>query len=568
VTPGAAKIEQVLLSTPQPGAGFAVSPVGVHMATVTHSGSRMVVIYDNVEGPKFDEIYGQDMSLTGLVFSPDGTRWAYCGRQGSEFVVMVDGKEYYRSAETNMMGTVGASSCGHMAFTSNGKHFYFFSAAKVGTSWEGVHVVWDGKADAINNNSDLRTFAFSPDGNHIAYHWLEPTTRPTAASDKLVVDGKVQPYFGGSPQWTPDSQHLLTSLRFSAPKTHVQYMLDGKPFLTADEVRIFLPPTGPMWIGLVSKSEGAASSRFLVMNGKVVPGSEVTGNGGIQNITFSADGKHYAAQLTANQRSTVFADGKKGLEYDNLPAFTSYSGDTQTAQMFHFTSETGKVVYTGYSRTGDSYLVIGDQESNSIRGMNGIEIAPAGGHVLALGQSDVAYDGKLLQLAERGQPLTAAFSPDGSHYAVAVQGPNGMLVYVDGTPAQAFRAAPMARNGVLLFSPDSKHLAFFCSAAGDQGVCLDGKFLKATGGGLRNLTFSADSNHLFWNMWGGQITRIYADGKPVMDTATTAPSGFAKETWQVQGDSLVVLGRDNTGYKRFSITPTGSSLQTMLAMAK
>src|SRR6516162_8208153 len=52
------KIEATLLSPPLPGAGFAISPLGIHMATMTKSGSRQVVLYDNVEGPKFDRLLG------------------------------------------------------------------------------------------------------------------------------------------------------------------------------------------------------------------------------------------------------------------------------------------------------------------------------------------------------------------------------------------------------------------------------------------------------------------------------------------------------------------------------
>lgn len=39
------------------GAQFAVSPRGVHMGIVSHSGSRWTVVYDGVPGPKFDQIF-------------------------------------------------------------------------------------------------------------------------------------------------------------------------------------------------------------------------------------------------------------------------------------------------------------------------------------------------------------------------------------------------------------------------------------------------------------------------------------------------------------------------------
>jgi hypothetical protein len=40
-------------------------------------GSRIVVVHDGVDGPRFDAIVGES---EGLVFSPDGSRLAYLGR--------------------------------------------------------------------------------------------------------------------------------------------------------------------------------------------------------------------------------------------------------------------------------------------------------------------------------------------------------------------------------------------------------------------------------------------------------------------------------------------------------
>src|SRR5215470_6875177 len=56
--PPGTKMEATLLSPPLPGAGFMISPLGIHMVTLTRSGSRQVVLYDNVEGPKFDRVLG------------------------------------------------------------------------------------------------------------------------------------------------------------------------------------------------------------------------------------------------------------------------------------------------------------------------------------------------------------------------------------------------------------------------------------------------------------------------------------------------------------------------------
>ena len=98
--PAGSKIEEKILAPLQDRAKFEVSPHGVHVATIEADGSRAVVYYDGVEGPKFDEILPQG-SNSSVAFSPDGNRYAYCARAGNQFVVMVDGKELVRSSESN-----------------------------------------------------------------------------------------------------------------------------------------------------------------------------------------------------------------------------------------------------------------------------------------------------------------------------------------------------------------------------------------------------------------------------------------------------------------------------------
>src|SRR5207249_1502604 len=98
--PAGTKIEEKILAPLQDRAKFEVSPHGVHVATTETDGSRAVVYYDGVEGPKFDEILPQNTNHR-VAFSPDGNRYAYCARSGDHYVVMVDGKEAVRSSESH-----------------------------------------------------------------------------------------------------------------------------------------------------------------------------------------------------------------------------------------------------------------------------------------------------------------------------------------------------------------------------------------------------------------------------------------------------------------------------------
>ena len=135
------------------GSLFGVSPYGVHVATLSHSGSRMVMIYDGVAGPKFDQIFPQSTGMLVVTFSPDGKRYAYCGRVGGEFIVMADGKEAARSSETQGQFGITQASCA-IGFTPGSRHVYYTSNVTAGNRF-----VYDGKASpprGLSRSSGIR----------------------------------------------------------------------------------------------------------------------------------------------------------------------------------------------------------------------------------------------------------------------------------------------------------------------------------------------------------------------------------------------------------------------------
>jgi hypothetical protein len=569
--PPGTKIEPMLLAPREQGAQFSVSPRGVHVGTVSHNGSRLTVIYDGVPGPKFDQIF-QQSSQTGIVFSPDGNHYAYCGLQGNDAVVMVDGKEIYRDSHTNMQGSINAASCQLMSFTSNSKHLYFFSQSRYETSIDGFRFVWDGKPDTINSNGDLRNYAFSPDGDHVAYVWAGCGRDTT---QKLLIDGKPAPYLAGNPQWSADSRHLYKTA--TRPQQTVEALEDGKPMLRANAVKLLIPPVGNMVVAVVTKSTGSGSTSSLVIGGKVVPGSEATAPGVNcpgGTFAFSADGKHYAIECTTvNNRAYLFVDGKKGLDYGRIDPFFPYSHKPTN---FGFT-ELGRPVYVGRSADAQ-FLVVGDQESSRMDNMGEVGISPVGNHVMGSALHKLYVDGKVIDMPQANRIFAFTFSPDGAHVGFGVQSHDGITVYLDGTPQAAFTGFEVNQmdghsqfQSLAHFSPDSKHLAYFCrladpAAGNNQGVCLDGKYLPiAFPGTLGNLTFSEDSNHLFWNVWSGPRFRAYVDGKPVVDGVPTSPGGFDGVAFQAaNSNGLLILAQDEDGLKRISVTPApDSSLATM-----
>src|SRR5690606_17738906 len=94
------------------------------------------ILVDGVAGPLFDQklqidgkaFYDRNsgMSTSGqlppIVFSADGSRFAYCGRQGEEVVVVVDGKEVARLPNRQHSGLFDQ---GPLGFSPGGKHFYY-----------------------------------------------------------------------------------------------------------------------------------------------------------------------------------------------------------------------------------------------------------------------------------------------------------------------------------------------------------------------------------------------------------------------------------------------------------
>src|SRR5690606_32238787 len=91
-------IEQQLLSPLGQGFSYVPSPAPVDLVTVGPAGSRMAVYRNGEAGPRFDEIVATQPTSEGgggiaVVFSADGSRYAYVGRKRDEFTLIVDGEE-------------------------------------------------------------------------------------------------------------------------------------------------------------------------------------------------------------------------------------------------------------------------------------------------------------------------------------------------------------------------------------------------------------------------------------------------------------------------------------------
>jgi hypothetical protein len=552
--PPGTKIEEKLVMPYQPQAQFFVSPHGAHVAMLGTSGSRATITYDGQEGPKFDEILGDGgNSQIQMVFSPDGTRYAYCARSGNEYVVMVDGKELARGTDSRE-GRFSESSC-QLGFTKDSKHVFFYSwmvkSMMTGDSY--ARFVFDGKSGIPTGSEGGGTFgvAFSPDGNHFAHIWNDPARkRPWT----LIVDGKPAGYQGGTPQWSADSKHLFTQLPFNSPQTHkigVDLLLDGKPIMRAQGLRLFIPPVGDMTVATVSASAPSRGA-FLVVQGKRVPGSDLEVDL-ISDIVFSADGKHYAAKYTnVNNKAYVFSDGKRGREY-------------QTVDDIQFTADSSQLVYHA-SVNNKHFLVVGGNESQGYASSVLPTFAPAGSHVGSIINSPtdgVFYllDTKATRVNSRGLE-ELIFSADGAHFAfVALDSGMGRHLAIDGVVQPGSNLFPISTKprGEIAFSPDGKHFAHVATTGNARGIFQDGKFFATPEGNVSQLTLTPDGRHLFWVHEYSGALHVYMDGKLVARGAR-ATDQHVPGWWEMTPDgTLLCLIQDDNGIKRVSITPAGST---------
>lgn len=566
--PPGTKIEPVVMAPIEQGASFGVSPHGVHVATFSHAGSRPMIIYDGVAGPKFDQIFLQD-GAHGVVFSPDGNHWAYCGAQGQEWVVMRDGQEFLRGHGA-ANGAVNLGYCHDMHFTSNSKHLYFLQQLDVSNISTPTRFVFDGKASPPGADTDPRNYTFSRDGDHYAYILNDVNSRTPRW--QLIVDGQPSSFPGSAPQWSADSKHLFTKRTVPAgPRggNVDEIFLDGKPWLRADNVTLNIPPAGDTVVSLIRRS-AQPQTQFLVVGGKEVPGSELLGNK-IGQITFSPDGRHFGAVFNnANGQQSAFIDGRKGQDYTRLDG-NNLTGNNSP---LIFTADSAHTAYVAYSaQANGDFLVFDGQETGPVMGTTWGVLSPVGSHLLTAGVGQVTLDGKILKLPNdprTSQAYALSFSSDGNHYAFVMRERGGQFLFLDGVQQNAYvpvMTGPLNKgNGAYLWSPDGKHIAYFCHSANpgandDMYLCVDGKGAHLGGpGGYGNLTFTSDSNHLLWTKTGAQSSfRTFADGQPVLEGFMPG-LGFADETWQATPDGgVALLMEDQTTLKRVTITPSPSA---------
>lgn len=564
------KIEEAIVA-PAQNTRYFISPRGCHLAAIAPSGSRTAVVYDGVEGPKFDNIinfnglkYDEttkamypigDSDSASITFNEEGTRYAYVGLTDGQHVVMLDGKEIFR-APADKIGIRG------LYFAPGGNTLYFNTMDKRSGKYERQFYV-DGKPGPVLAIEP--SVRFSRDGKRHAYVGakLEDRTKKF-----LVIDGKEAGYFGEVPLFTGDGKQLL-SLLYTPDKGKVTLQIDGKAAFSAPAFsQVFAAPAGSMYAAIVSKPEVRASVLY-------VDGKEVPDTAGVQDVIFSPDGKRYAAKVqTPNFQNYYVVDGKKGQ---------NYAGVTDAV----FSPDSTKFIHIAGAANGQQFVVVNGEESQAFTGIylkptfsrDGTHYAYSG--ATAPGKIALVVDGKAVPVKKA--VIGFMFSPDGSRFAfmdsVPMQG--NPTLSLNGTDATVQYQQPFAPAGatnnqpdIVVFSPDSKHVAYVGSVNQQRRIVIDDKTIPFDSSRLSRGTFTPDGKHFIWVGWLNQKHTVYVDNKavtgwphvPELANYIDAAAG----NWTMGADGVLTFLMPTTeGIKRVRIRPDPeTSVDGMIAEAE
>jgi hypothetical protein len=560
---------------PAQGVAYVISPKGVRVAMVATKGSRMAVTVDGIEGPVFDQIlspdgnpYGQPttqaMVITGnrapVVFSDDGKRYAYAARQGNEYVIVLDGREFAR-------GPIGVKVFGYgpLAFANGNGHLWWI--AKAGSDPHYLFV--NGRASPPSHGNI--TVVFSPDGTRYAATGTNP---PNVGGGKwYAVDGRAVADPGTNPQFTGDNR--LVAIDVSRPGEAV-LTVEGKPLVRGRSVdQVWTSPVGGTVAAIVAD---AAGKRSFTVDGKLIPGTS-EGNVQILNLFFSPDGKRWAAHGTDQTMAHfMIVDGKRGLNYQHIESSVNPPAWTPDSSKFIFAA----------SNAGRLFAVVDEEESDGFRAFLGSSrmryaMARTGGRYGYMTSENTTprsfqyvIDGKRQTLKDMmAAGDTLAFSENGTSYAF-VAGPaarNEFTTLVhNGEPVSGMRVDTFNPFGAIepttnyyTLSPDGHYFATGGTAESDKktGLFINGRLVREQRSArISPPLFTPDSRHIFWleseriQPTGTEYV-LYVDGEPTgIRISPMDVMNKTREAWEMGADgTLMLLAFSGDALKRYRVSP-------------
>jgi Tol biopolymer transport system component len=423
---------------------FIVSPDNRRLAYTAKAGGKEFVVVDGKEGNRYDDIEGHL-----AIFSPDSKRVAYGARVGNKKLVVVDGKE---GKQFDFIGDV--------EFSLDSKRVAY--TVRMGNK---EFVVVDGKEgkpyDKIGVGGGGPTF--SPDNNRLAY------TARLGNSWLGVVDGREGNRYdamgersNGGLVFSPDSKRVAYTARVGTKEVGVVDGKEGKPYdgIVGGEFGAMFSPDSKR-VAYVAR---VGNKKLVVVDGKEGKPYDGIESGGPD---FSRDSKRVAYVARIGKNHSVVIDGREGKQYDGI----FYTFGTS-----FFSPDSSRVAFA--ARIGLAEVVVVDgKEDKPYDGIGGAI------HVFSPDSKRVAYGARV-----GGRWFVVVDGKEGKPYNVWRVGPGDTPIF-----SLSFRRAgywtglenklfPVVREtgesyigaGGLVFSPDSKRLAYTVKVGHEQFVVVDG----------------------------------------------------------------------------------------------
>lgn len=299
---------------------------GQHVAYTIIKGTGSYVVLDGIE---------QEMKGSGLVFSPDGSRWAYSSVNaytGDAVYVILDGKIIDRGNHGWING---------LYFSPDGKRFAFDLATSESAYAKHKIVEFDGAEGNEYEFPGVGKAIFSPDGSRMAY-----TAYNGSNGNFLVLDGVEGRSYNelGDPIFSPESRHVA-----------YRAVRNGRDLVVLDDIEG--RDYNNVW-GLTFSADGrlAYAARewprnekdvhMIVVDGQEGRPYEKTGYGqGIRfGPVFGPDGRHmvYVAN-DAGKAEFLVVDENRRIDPWAMPEDSVIVFDSPEA--FHYLAENGTGTY-------------------------------------------------------------------------------------------------------------------------------------------------------------------------------------------------------------------------------
>jgi len=266
--------------------GTELSPDGKRFAICGRLRDGWHVFLDGVDlGPY------EDLSDVDFKFSPDGTHFAFGAMRGGVWGVVLDGVEQEHKGLLN----------NGMAFSDDGRRF----AYEVQNS-SGAYAVVDGhpqrQFDGVTSD-----FVFAPGGQRFAYVAMRGI-KPVLVTEE-GEQGEFASTAGEAPVFSPDGRHLAIAI--TQDSRTMELWLDGRSAMRCSEISVITFTPDSSRVGAIVRR---GTQVYFVLDGKDIGPYDGLG----KFIAFSPDSRRYAIAAMKSRRTHIVVDGEATRGYEQV----------------------------------------------------------------------------------------------------------------------------------------------------------------------------------------------------------------------------------------------------------